>query len=701
MIGALLNRRYRLDAELGQGGMGMVYRAHDTLLDRDVAVKVLSAPVLTAESRLRLLREARSAAQLNHPNIVSVYDAGEADLLGNGDTTPFVVLELVEGTSLHECPPGSLDETLAIACQVCAALEHAHAHGIVHRDLKPENVLLARDGTAKLNDFGLARPLVSRLTPEGTIVGTVFYLAPELAMGKEIDGRTDLYALGVMLYELVTGGLPFVGDDPIVVISQHVHAPVVPPRSRRPEIPADLDALIVQLLSKQPADRPGSAADVRARLTCLVSSGAAPDAARFTSPSAEGIGPSLGSAARALLQRERDRDGAILDLASLAVVHASRDDLTIGPEDASLLVRSALHHGQDPGPWLQLADSPAAAVKVLVDTWESYPKPPIRLRVVQALRALPSEEAADALVRICQADDAPDIRAEAALAAAGRGRQRPVVDALLADVGSGREASAVPALVAIADELGLPEGAGPYPRLQMGLALAQRRLAARRASIWRRALLVGLGAAAAWALFGLSTPLFVWLAAPDDFDAAQQLQQVPAWMLGSAIMGFVVGGLLGAAEGLSVGVADALWRGTSRTRRRLLFGGLAGLVHALYLVVFALAGAFQPAVPPGAYVPVYGLYGLLVGAIASFAIPRLGDSAPFRPQLARSVAAALAGAAVTVPCVYLVYQGEAGASLLSRLVNAFLLVLGMGLGCIGNRREASRPQPTAGAYDGS
>jgi tetratricopeptide (TPR) repeat protein len=281
MIGALLNNRYRLDSELGRGGMGVVYRAHDTLLDRDVAVKLLSAAVLTAESRARLLREARSAAQLNHPNIVSVYDAGEADLPDGERAIPFVVMELVEGPSLHERRPTGLDEILAIAGQVCAALEHAHTRGIVHRDLKPENVLLAPTtglaplsglapgSIAKLSDFGLARSMASRMTTEGTIVGTVFYLAPELALGKEFDGRADLYALGVMLYELLTGDLPFVAGDPIAVISQHLHAPVVPPRAKRPGIPPGLDALVVRLVSKQPKDRPASAAEVQASLARL------------------------------------------------------------------------------------------------------------------------------------------------------------------------------------------------------------------------------------------------------------------------------------------------------------------------------------------------------------------------------------------------------------------------------------------------
>jgi predicted ATPase len=268
-IGTLLNARYQLEAEIGRGGMGVVYRAHDTLLGRDVAVKVLSASELGTEGRARLLREALAAAGLNHPNIVTVHDVGEAEEL------PFIVMELVEGPSLYEQPPAELEQILAIAQQICAALDHAHTNGIVHRDLKPENVLITPDpraGTgvpsrgsgcsAKLVDFGLARSVASRTTAEGVIAGTVFYLAPELALGQACDGRADLYALGVMLYELTTGVLPFVADDPWAVISQHLHAPVVPPRAKSSDIPLALDRLIVQLLAKSPEDRPSSAEEV-------------------------------------------------------------------------------------------------------------------------------------------------------------------------------------------------------------------------------------------------------------------------------------------------------------------------------------------------------------------------------------------------------------------------------------------------------
>ena len=271
LVGAALGGRYRIDAELGRGAMGVVYRARDTELNRDVAVKVLPGEALGGEARARLLREARAAALLNHRNIVGVYDVGEEA------GAPFVVMELVEGTNLRSAGTLSLAEVVSIARQLCEALEHAHAHGVVHRDLKPENVLLERGGdgpVAKLADLGVATTGHARLTEEGAIVGTAAYLAPEQALGRPVDGRSDLYALGVVLYELVAGRLPFSGDDALVVISQHLHAPVTPPRAFRADLPPALEAMILRLLAKDPAQRFASAREVATALAELRDLGA-------------------------------------------------------------------------------------------------------------------------------------------------------------------------------------------------------------------------------------------------------------------------------------------------------------------------------------------------------------------------------------------------------------------------------------------
>ena len=264
-LGKTLRERYRLDSELGRGGMGIVYRATDLELQREVAVKVLSTHASDSDARERLLREARATAALNHPHIVAVHDVGETD------GQPFLVMELVAGPRLSQARPQDLKRVVSIASQICDALEHAHSNSIVHRDLKPDNILLSGSGelsNVKLADLGLALPAdAARISRAGLIVGTASYMAPEQALGQTVDARTDLYSLGVLLYELTTGRLPFTGDDPLTIVSQHVHAPVVPPRVLRSEIPRQLEAVILRLLAKDPNHRFSSASETREALS--------------------------------------------------------------------------------------------------------------------------------------------------------------------------------------------------------------------------------------------------------------------------------------------------------------------------------------------------------------------------------------------------------------------------------------------------
>jgi serine/threonine-protein kinase len=218
--------------------------------------------------RERVLREARAAAALDHRHIAAIYDVGEE----NG--APYLVMELVSGPDLAASPPTTIDEAIAIAIQVCDALAHAHGRGIVHRDLKPANILRAAGAAppeVKLVDLGIA--LVNghdRLTATGQLLGTPSYLAPEQAQGATADARSDLYALGAMLYEWIVGEPPFVAGDAMAVIAQHVHAEPAPPSTRRPQLPAALETLILRLLAKDPAARPGSAGEVRDELAGLL-----------------------------------------------------------------------------------------------------------------------------------------------------------------------------------------------------------------------------------------------------------------------------------------------------------------------------------------------------------------------------------------------------------------------------------------------
>jgi tetratricopeptide (TPR) repeat protein/predicted Ser/Thr protein kinase len=260
---SLQGGRYELVKKLGEGGKGLVYRGRDKSLDRMVAVKILKTEGFDEASYERFLREAQIAARLTHPHIVAIHDMGQEE------GRYFLIMELVDGPSLRgllEAHPGSpleLALSLRIAAETSDALRYAHGKGVLHRDIKPENVMITSDGATKLMDFGLARALDKpRITAVLTIVGTPAYIAPEVALGKEADGRSDLYSLGVVLYEMLTGRPPFPGDDTLKLVYSHIHDPPTPPRRLRPEIPVAVESLVLRLLSKNPDDRPPSAAEV-------------------------------------------------------------------------------------------------------------------------------------------------------------------------------------------------------------------------------------------------------------------------------------------------------------------------------------------------------------------------------------------------------------------------------------------------------
>jgi len=260
----LQNGRYAVLKKLGEGGKGVVYKARDTVLNRVVAIKVLKTAVAGEEGYSRFMREAQAVGKLNHPNVVSIHDVGRED------DRQFFVLEFVDGMSLRELmgtyPEGKCDlqTALRIAADVCGALSYAHSQGILHRDIKPENVMLTREDTAKLMDFGLAKMLGQpSLTQEGIIVGTVAYVAPEIALGKGADARSDLYSFGAVLYEILTGKPPFVGEDAVKVIFSHIHDHPASPIRVNAKVPQALSDCIMRLLEKEPEKRFQTAADLQ------------------------------------------------------------------------------------------------------------------------------------------------------------------------------------------------------------------------------------------------------------------------------------------------------------------------------------------------------------------------------------------------------------------------------------------------------
>ncbi|MBW3578515.1 MAG: Stk1 family PASTA domain-containing Ser/Thr kinase [Actinobacteria bacterium] len=256
----MLGGRYRLERPIGRGGMAHVFAAHDQRLDREVAVKVLRPLFADDEQSLvRFEREARAAAALNHPNVVAVHDYGE------DDGRPYLVLELVEGRSLDALIDGGLatDRALEICTDVCVALGAAHDAGLVHRDIKPANILVADDGAVKVADFGIAHAVGGDTLAMTSVLGTAAYLSPEQAQGAPVDARSDVYSLGTVLYEMLTGSPPFTGDSPIQVALRHVSDTPVPPRDRTDRIEPQLEAVVLTSLAKDPADRYPSAEAMR------------------------------------------------------------------------------------------------------------------------------------------------------------------------------------------------------------------------------------------------------------------------------------------------------------------------------------------------------------------------------------------------------------------------------------------------------
>ncbi|WP_344241327.1 serine/threonine-protein kinase, partial [Kribbella hippodromi] len=265
----LIARRYRLGVSLGRGGMGEVYRATDELLGREVAVKLMLKSGADKAAAERFQREARAAARLSDPHIVAVYDFGQEN------DKFYLVMELVEGRSvaaeLAEDGPLPWARAIQIVEQAAAGLAAAHAENVVHRDIKPSNLMAGADGRVKVADFGIAHVQGSEtndLTVTGQILGTPHYLSPERARGLQAGPESDVYALGCVLYQLVTGRPPFTGDHPTAVLYQHVDTPPVPPSQLRPELAGPLESILLQMLAKTPESRPTAA-----QLTTLPTSG--------------------------------------------------------------------------------------------------------------------------------------------------------------------------------------------------------------------------------------------------------------------------------------------------------------------------------------------------------------------------------------------------------------------------------------------
>ncbi|HEX4188297.1 MAG TPA: protein kinase [Solirubrobacteraceae bacterium] len=273
VLGTLLGGRYRLDAQIGRGGMSTVYRAFDVVLERPVAIKLMHREIAADSDQLeRFRREARSVAQLNHPHIVTVIDAGEDSSSEDGQPrSPYIVLEYVDGETLKDLirreGPLEITQAIAYAIELARALGAAHERQIVHRDVKPQNVLISAEGGAKITDFGIARTLTEEgLTMDGRVLGTTDYVSPEQALGQPVTGQSDLYSLGIVLYEMLTGQVPFRGESPVAVAMKHVREDVPDVQTLRPELSTATAAVLDRAVSKDVSRRYADAAGMAGEL---------------------------------------------------------------------------------------------------------------------------------------------------------------------------------------------------------------------------------------------------------------------------------------------------------------------------------------------------------------------------------------------------------------------------------------------------
>ncbi|GAB2456093.1 serine/threonine-protein kinase [Streptomyces incanus] len=364
----LLAARYRLEELLGRGGMGEVWRARDEVLGRPVAVKLLLAGGIDPSAAARFRQEAQTTARLSHPNIVAIYDFGQAD------DRLYLVMEMVQGHSLADrlASAGALTprEVAAIGSQTASGLAAAHRQNVIHRDIKPANLLTAPDGTVKVVDFGIARladDTAAGLTSAGMIVGTVSYLAPERALGTDAGPASDMYALGCVLYELLVGHPPFRADTPTALLYQHVQELPAPPRSMGAELPPELEQLVLALLAKEPEARP-DAEQVADWLSAPGRSSAAATA-QLTPPPSSRPAAAVGRTAvlptpatrRSRRRDSRSRTIAISGLAAAALATAGY--LLFQPDSAQVAAADSPATTQEatPSTTAPAASSPAAS----------------------------------------------------------------------------------------------------------------------------------------------------------------------------------------------------------------------------------------------------------------------------------------------------------------------------------------------------
>ncbi|MFN2189669.1 MAG: protein kinase domain-containing protein [Candidatus Promineifilaceae bacterium] len=702
----ILNQRYEIAdpaADLiGVGAMGFVYRGTDLQTNTPVAIKALKPDITSASPDLitRFLREGEALKELKHPNIVKVFDTIRNESASVGDPEYFIVMEYIDGGTLEQVlrDNGRMEvgEVLELGLDLSDALTRTHRLSVIHRDLKPANVLMAADRTPRLTDFGMAHfSKISSITQDGTLIGTIDYLSPEALNAKNLDERADIWSFGVLLWEMLAGYPPFRRENVGATLVAILTDALPDLQSINQDVPDSLSQLLALMLRKDRQKRIPSMRLIGAEIEAIQQGRSTQDPSGWDQLISEQrqkeIGDDRGGEDAVavdgltahqmvglMIANSKARGEQYISLPSLVFATSIRDDLELDNDSKALMMRSALYHDESIQPWLDSIGSAENASVYLKDYYDSYPPPEVRERIVDALIQINGNSSLTVLDHVIDTDDSPEIRTKAALASARQGNKDEIIMRSLASVRAGSEMANLATLAALVDEFDLPKDADFRLKLQLSFVLANQRWKRYRQDVRSQSfrlakygLLMILG--------GMVTPFIMRSTDIDSYQYNLEAVGLPTWLLTLAVFFGLYGFAQGLACGFFPGTADALWIGGERRSGRILISSLSGLVYTIIMILFLGLQPDPRFVQRILYIPLTILLGLLVGALFSAVVPRMGDARPRGQQIRRMLISSLASIAINILYLYFLFQELEVYLVFSRLFFVGLLPLIYGL----------------------
>lgn len=707
MSESLLRHRYLIEDRylienpskdrIGAGSMGEVFLGQDIQTGQDVAIKVLKPDPHDSpdEMIVRFIREGKALRKLDHPNIVDVIDTVKTPSSTDSSSDEYyIVMEYVNGGTLRDRLNGielmPMERSLEVGLDLSDALTRAHRLGIIHRDIKASNILLTAEGTPRLTDFGLAllRDSTS-LTESGTLMGTINYLSPEACNGEVLDEKSDIWSFGILLWEMLAGTQPFRRENIGATLTAILSGPLPDFREQCPESSERLSILLNSMLKKDRRYRIPSMRMVGVELDTMLqqykhiqdgtedSDSWQAISERDESSRHQETGLSTQTMVDGIISQSIENGDQVLDKTSFIFIQDNRTDLQIGEPGNNILLRSALYHGEASEPWLDAARTFDTVNSTLLSYYDTYPRPEVRYRIVDAMGQIPGESTDHALINIALTDDSPEVRAKAALSSAERGYQEQVTVESLTQAEQGQDA-AIATLVALSDEFGLPSGGSNNLRLQVMLSLARKRWKRYRRSVWNRTRKVAFSGGLLL-FYGAAVPILMRELAPGTYETTLTYMTLPAYFAISIILFGLYGFLQGLILGFAVSVVDALQHVASRPYLRLAVGAVAGLFTALCFIVLQLTDDEPPPAPTSTIIVANIFYGLILAMALSRVIPPLKTLRTRKDQVIRMAVTALITMLFVIPISMIIYRDQASSVYVSRMLLALTMTLIFGL----------------------